>query len=79
MPDPVAWKVIEHGWSVVDSEGESVGSVHEVLGDPNADIFSGLVIHQGLLTTNREIPSEIVGEIVEGQVQLKVRKGELPT
>ena len=34
--------VIEQGWSVVDSEGEDVGRIDEVLGDEEADIFNGL-------------------------------------
>ena len=33
MPDPVSWMVIEQGWSVVDSEGDEVGRIDEVLGD----------------------------------------------
>ena len=73
MADPVSWKLIEHGWTVVDAAGEELGTVHEVLGDPNADIFSALVIHHGLLA-KKEIPSELVGEIVEGRVQLTAPK-----
>ncbi len=76
MADPVSWKVVEHGWAVVDAAGEDVGKVHEVVGDPNADIFSGLVIHSGLLT-KKEVPSELVGEIVEGRVELTVTKDEV--
>jgi rRNA processing protein Gar1 len=76
MADPVSWKVIEHGWTVVDANGEEVGKVHEVVGDPNADIFSGLVIHRGL-RAKQDVPSEIVGDIVEGQVNLTVAKGAL--
>ena len=39
--DPVSWMVIEHGWSVVDAEGDEVGRIDEVLGDEDADIFNG--------------------------------------
>ncbi len=76
MPDPVSWKVVEHGWAVVDAAGDEVGTVHEVLGDPNADIFSGLVIHQGL-RAKKELDSELVAGIVEGEVRLSVTKDEL--
>jgi uncharacterized protein YrrD len=76
MADPSSWKVVEHGWKVVDAKGEEVGKVHEVVGDPNADIFSGLVIHHGLMV-KKEVPSELVGEILEGEVQLTVTKDEL--
>jgi hypothetical protein len=44
----VSWKVIEHGWSVLSSDGEHVGVVFLVVGDENADIFDGLAItHHG--------------------------------
>jgi hypothetical protein len=76
MADPVSWKVVEHGWAVVDANGEEVGKVHEVVGDPNADIFNSLVLHHGLMA-KRDVPSEVVGEIIEGQVTLTVTKDEL--
>ncbi len=44
----VSWKVIEHGWAVLSSEGEHVGVVFLVVGDENEDIFDGLAItHHG--------------------------------
>jgi hypothetical protein len=77
MPDPVAWKVIEHGWQVVDSAGADVGTVAEVVGDLDADIFSGLEISTGLLAGKTSVSSDKVGEIVEGRVQLLLTKAEL--
>jgi sporulation protein YlmC with PRC-barrel domain len=47
--DPVSWFVIEPGWKVVDSQGQEVGSVDEVVGDSNSDIFNGLSISTSLL------------------------------
>ena len=76
MADLVSWKVIEDGWTVVDDHGEDVGTIHEVRGDEQADIFSGLVIHSGLLS-KKDVPSELVGEIVEGRVRLRISKDEL--
>jgi hypothetical protein len=40
----VSWKVIQHGWTVLSSEGERVGVVFLVVGDQNEDIFNGLAI-----------------------------------
>jgi uncharacterized protein YrrD len=74
MPDPVAWLVVEPGWEVVASDGEKVGVVDEVLGDKNADIFDGLAVDQGLLKKAKYVPSERVGEIVEGRVTLDLSK-----
>ena len=77
MPDPVAWKVVEHGWSVVGRDGDELGTVHEVVGDANVDIFNGLTIHHGLLKRPRYVPSERVAEIVEGRVVLDIAEDEL--
>jgi hypothetical protein len=77
MPDPVSWMMIEQGWSVVDADGEDVGRIDEVLGDEDADIFNGLQVLTGVLGTPQYVPSERVGEIVEGRVQLELKKDEL--
>jgi uncharacterized protein YrrD len=76
LADPVAWTVVERGWEVVDANGEKLGHVDEVRGDPNADIFDGIVVTEGLLKHNRYVPSERVGPIVEGEVQLALDKHE---
>ncbi|MBA3384874.1 MAG: DUF2171 domain-containing protein [Actinobacteria bacterium] len=76
MADPVAWIVVEPGWEVVSSDGEKVGTVDEMLGDPNADIFDGLAVAPGLLKKARYVPSERVGEIVEGRVALELTQAE---
>jgi hypothetical protein len=70
VSDPVSWLVIEPGWEVVGADGESIGKVHEVLGEPEADIFDGLQVASGVLGETKYVPAEEVGEIVEGRVQL---------
>jgi hypothetical protein len=72
MADPVSWFVIEHGWTVATADGREVGTVREVLGDPNADIFDGLVVDPGLLRGARYAPAERVGTIYEGRVELEM-------
>jgi hypothetical protein len=69
--------VIEQGWSVVDSQGDEVGRIDEVLGDEEADIFNGLNIVTGALGTTTYVPAEAVGEIVEGRVQLTLTKDDV--
>ena len=49
MSDPVSWFLIEPGWEVVGADGESVGKVHEVVGDQERDIFDGLQVATGLV------------------------------
>lgn len=68
--DPVSWTVIEEGWDVAASDGETVGTVHEVVGDANIDIFTGLAVSPGVLRSSRFVPSERVREIVDGRVTL---------
>ena len=67
---PVSWLMIEEGWEVVDSEGESVGKVDEVIGDTGEDIFNGLAISSGWLERPRYLPAERVSEITMGRIRL---------
>ena len=72
MADPVSWYVIERGWEVVGSDGETLGKVEETVGDSTLDIFDGLTVATGLLGKARYVPAELVDEIVEGRVTLKI-------
>lgn len=70
--DPVAWVLIEPGWDVLDSDGGELGKVHEVVGDADSDIFNGLTVSHGLLRPTVYVPSERVGRIFEGRVELEL-------
>lgn len=72
MADPVAWTMIEEGWSVVDASGEEIGTIAEVEGDENLDIFDGIKVRKGtdILSEPRYIPAEQVGRIEVGTVHL---------
>ena len=72
MADPVSWFLIERGWQVVGGAGSKLGTVEEVLGDPELDIFDGLSVATGLLGKPRYVPAELVEEIVEGSVGLSI-------
>jgi PRC-barrel domain len=75
--DPVSWFVIEAGWKVVDASGQEVGSVDEVVGDSGDDIFNGLSVSTGLLSRPVYVPSEQVGLITQGRVELKLTKDQV--
>jgi hypothetical protein len=77
MADPVSWFVIEPGWRVDDASGNEVGRVLEVAGDSNADIFDGVVIAFSAFDKPRYVPSEQVGEIVEGRVRVQLERAEI--
>ena len=70
-PDPVSWKVVEQGWKVLDEQGEQIGHVQEITGDPEADIFDGVEVSHGLLEKTEYVPSERVVEIREGEVIIR--------
>lgn len=75
--DPVSWLLIEPGWKVVTSGGEEVGTVDEVLGDRNADIFDGLAVKTSLLGAPRYVEADRVGVITPGRVQLDLSREEV--
>jgi hypothetical protein len=77
VADPVAWTVIEPGWKVFDAEGEEIGTVHEVDGDENLDIFDGLEVKQGILGKDQYVPSEHVAQILEGEVHLSLTHAQI--
>jgi len=77
MSDPVSWFLIEPGWKVMDASGEEIGSVDEIVGDSSDDIFNGLSVSTSLLGRPRYIPSEQVGSITEGRVQLTIGKEQV--
>jgi hypothetical protein len=76
VPDPVSWVVVERGWEVVGSDGSKLGTVEEVLGDTQLDVFDGLSVATGLLGKPRYVPAELVQEIVEGSVRLSIGPDE---
>ncbi|HLY93905.1 MAG TPA: PRC-barrel domain-containing protein, partial [Gaiellaceae bacterium] len=77
MADPVAWTMIERGWSVCDSTGEEIGKVGELTGDEDHDIFDGLTINTGVLGGTKYVPSEHVSQIREGVVVLAIPAASL--
>jgi uncharacterized protein YrrD len=76
MTEPVSWLMIEPGWAVEAKDGKEVGTVREVLGDDEADIFDGLAVSHGVLHRSRYVPAESVGEITDGRVALTLSSDE---
>jgi hypothetical protein len=74
VPDPVSWFLVERGWKIIGSDDAELGTVEEVLGDENADIFDGLAVAVSLLDKPRYAPAELVGEILEGEVHLTIEQ-----
>lgn len=62
--------MIEPGWTVVAAGGTEVGTVEEIVGDENVDIFNGLAVATGVLSRPKYVPAERVAEIRDGEVRL---------
>ena len=76
VADPVSWLQIEQGWSVVASDQVIVGTVAQVEGDKQSDIFDGLAVESGRPSLIRYLPAEQVGLIYPGQVTLKITSAD---
>jgi hypothetical protein len=74
--DPVSWLQIAQGWSVVTYDGVSIGSVTQVEGDKQDDIFDGLAVQSAQSGPVVYVPGEQVGLIYPGQVTLKIASAE---
>ena len=73
----VSWKAIEEDAEVVSSDGEVVGRVSKVVGDPDADIFTGLAVAVAILGADRFVPSERVTAIRPRRVELAITAAEV--
>jgi hypothetical protein len=74
--DPVSWLQIEQGWSVVASDGVSIGAVEQIEGDKQDDIFDGLAVQGAQPGAILYVPGEQVGLIYPGRVPLKIASTE---
>jgi hypothetical protein len=75
----VAWKAIEEGAEVVGSDGKVGGHVTRIVGDYDADVFTGLTLKTGPLAKERYVDSERVGGIWARRVELRLPADEFDT
>jgi len=77
-PEPqVSWKALEKNATVATSDGDESARVTEIVGDPAADIFNGLVLNLGVLDKNRHLPAERVQAIWPKRVEVNATLDEL--
>lgn len=77
MSDPIAWKAIENGTPVFSSDGHAVGKVSKIVGDVDADVFTGLAISISTFGPDRFVESERVQGIYPERVDLALTKDEI--
>jgi hypothetical protein len=72
-----SWKVIEAFAPIISSDGEKAGTVSRVVGDTEADVFTGLAVKVGVLGGPRFLPSENVKAIWPDRIEVNLSKAEL--
>jgi hypothetical protein len=70
----VSWKAIEAGAEIVSSDGEKAAKVSRVVGDPTADVFTGLAVSVGILGGERFIASEHIKGIWPDRIEVDLSK-----
>jgi uncharacterized protein YrrD len=73
---PIAWPALETGTLVYSSDGHELGAVGDVVADRQKDIFSGIVIHPGLLKRKVFAPADAVAAITDKGVTLDITADE---
>ncbi len=73
MPDsqPISWRSVAYGTTVISSDGETAGEVHEVLGSEADDIFHGLRVtlhggHRDVMLASDDVESLTTTEVRSG-------------
>jgi PRC-barrel domain len=67
---PVSWKTILAEMPVFSSDDDEVGTVHEVLGSEQEDIFHGIVVRSGLLGKDVVVVAQDVTGLGEKRIDL---------
>ena len=73
----ISWMAIEAGSSVFSADGDEVGKVSKVVGDPDADIFDGLAVSVATFGADRFVGAERVRGIWPDRVELDLRAAEI--
>ena len=75
-PQQISWLALEKGTPAFGSDGEEIGKVAEVLGDREKDIFSGVAVRPGLLSTKRFVPADLIEDITTDGLTLAMPSTE---
>ena len=74
---PISWRSIVYGTPVLSSDGERVGTVHEVLGDDREDVFHGLRVALGTQHRDVMVPVEDVATLSADAVRVDLMRSEI--
>jgi hypothetical protein len=75
--EPIAWRAILEDTPVRSSDGQEVGTVYDVLGSKEDDIFHGILVHLGRLGHRVLVLADDVSLITRGHVDVARTSAEL--
>lgn len=61
---------------MLSSDGDEIGKIDEVVADRQKDIFSGVTISSGLLSTSRFAPAAVIADMSSEAVRLSITGAE---
>jgi PRC-barrel domain len=74
---PIAWRAIVEDEPVRSSDGEDVGTVYDVLGSKEDDIFHGIVVHLGRLGHRVLVLADDVSLITASHLDVDLTSAQL--
>lgn len=74
---PIAWRGVLQDTPVRSSEGEQVGTLYDMLGSDEEDIFHGIVVHLGRLGHQVFVPADDVTLMTRAHVDVAYTSDQL--
>ena len=74
---PIAWRAVPQDTPVRTSDGEEVGTVSDLLGSNQEDIFHGIVVHLGRFGHHVFVPADQVSMLTPSNVTVSLTSAEI--
>lgn len=75
--DPIAWRGVAQDTPVHTSDGENVGTLSDMLGSDQEDIFHGIVVHLGRFGHHVFVPADQVSVMTRSHVDVALTSDEI--
>ncbi len=69
---PVSWRALEPNTPVIAADGTEIGTVQQVQGWDQEDIFHGLVVRRAPQGDDVAIPADQIGEMTSRQITIRL-------
>jgi hypothetical protein len=77
LEDPISWRGVAQDTPVRSSDGQDVGTLSDLLGSDQEDIFHGIVVHLGRLGHQVFVPADQVTLMTRLHVDVALTSDEL--